>query len=446
MEKTAREHVVQMAEGRILIKGGRVIDPASGRDEVVDILIHEGRVMKMSSRIRSGKAEVLSAAGQWVLPGMIDLHVHFRDPGYEYKETILSGSRAAVAGGFTAAACMPNTDPVNDNPAVTRTILNKARRAGLIRVYPVGCITAGQQGEKMAEIGGLVDAGCCAISDDGRPVMNAGVMRRAMEYSRHFGVPVISHCEDLNLAEGGVIHEGVVSTRLGLRPIPASAEETMAARDITLCRQTGARLHLAHVSTRGTVELVRAAKEQGLPVTCEVTPHHLMLTDEAVTTFDTATKVNPPLRSPDDVSAVRDALRDGTVDAVATDHAPHGLHEKELEYDAAAFGMVGLETALPLVLKMVEEKVLPLGRAVEALTWNPARILGVSGGRIEVGEPADLTLVDPGIQFTVNPETFFTKGRSSPFRDWRLKGKVTATIVGGRVVFRDGFPVEPELM
>jgi len=429
---------------RLLIRGGRVIDPAAGRDAVVDLLVIDGSVAAVGPEAAAGvgDGEVIEAAGLWVLPGLIDLHVHLREPGYEYKETVLTGSRAAAAGGFTAVACMPNTDPPNDSAAVTRAILRKAEEAALVRVYPIGCITEGQKGQRMAEFGDLVTAGCRAVSDDGRPVMHAGVMRRALEYSRHFDIPVISHCEDLQLAGDGVAHEGAVATRLGLKPIPAAAEEAMVARDIVLARQTGARVHIAHVSTRGSVSLLAAAKAEGLPVTAEATPHHLTLTDEAIAGFDTATKVNPPLRSEADREALRRALAEGIIDAVATDHAPHGLADKDLEFDAAANGIVGLETALPLVLRLVAEGACSLHRAVDALTWRPARILGVPGGRLAPGDPADITLVDPEEAWTVDPDAFFSKGRNSPFRGWRLTGRVRATIVGGRTIFRDGAIVE----
>lgn len=430
-----------MTDTPLLIDGGRVVDPASGRDEVAGILVESGLIRKVGARIGAGrKPEIFDARGMLVLPGLIDLHAHLREPGLEYKETVLTGTRAAVAGGFTAVACMPNTDPVNDNSSVTRTILRKSEQAGLARVYPVGCITEGQRGERLAEIGSLVEAGCRAVSDDGRPVMNAAVMRRAMEYCRHFDIPLISHCEDLDLAGGGVMHEGTVSTRLGLKPLTAAAEETMVARDIILCRMTGVRLHLAHVSTRGTVELLAAAREEGLPVTSEVTPHHLVLTDEAVEGFDTCTKVNPPLRSKEDVESLRAALRDGIVDAVATDHAPHSPVEKEVDYCSAAFGLVGLETALSLLLRLVGDGVLSLERAAEAMTRVPADILGVPGGKIAVGQPADLTVVDPDARWTVEPGDFFSKGRNSPFAGWELPGRVVATFVGGRPVFRDGSP------
>jgi dihydroorotase len=425
-----------MADGALIIRGGRLVDPAAGRDETTDLLVEKGKVSRIGTvPVSGGKAREIDASGKWVLPGLVDLHVHLREPGYEYKETILSGTQAAAAGGFTSVACMPNTDPVNDNPAVTRTILEKAAAAAGVRVYPVGCLTAGQNGSTLAEIGSLVEAGCRAFSDDGHPVSHPGVMRRAMEYCRSFDVPVISHCEDRDLAGDGVMHEGAVSTRLGLPPLPAAAEEVMAARDIILCRLTGARLHLAHVSTRGTVRLIEAAREEGLAVTAEVTPHHLFLTDEAVAGFDTSTKVNPPLRAREDVEAVRAALRDGVIDIIATDHAPHSPVEKEVDYQSAAFGLVGLETALGLVLKLVHEGILPLTRAVQVLTAKPAEILGVPGGTLGEGEPADLIIVDPEAEWTVTPEDFLSKGRNTPFAGWKLRGRVERTFVAGRAVY-----------
>jgi len=425
-----------MADGALIIRGGRLVDPAAGRDETTDLLVEKGKVSRIGTvPVSGGKAREIDASGKWVLPGLVDLHVHLREPGYEYKETILSGTQAAAAGGFTSVACMPNTDPVNDNPAVTRTILEKAAAAAGVRVYPVGCLTAGQNGSTLAEIGSLVEAGCRAFSDDGHPVSHPGVMRRAMEYCRSFDVPVISHCEDRDLAGDGVMHEGAVSTRLGLPPLPSAAEEVMAARDIILCRLTGARLHLAHVSTRGTVRLIEAAREEGLAVTAEVTPHHLFLTDEAVAGFDTSTKVNPPLRAREDVEAVRAALRDGVIDIIATDHAPHSPVEKEVDYQSAAFGLVGLETALGLVLKLVHEGILPLTRAVQVLTAKPTEILGVPGGTLGEGEPADLIIVDPEAEWTVTPEDFLSKGRNTPFAGWKLRGRVERTFVAGRAVY-----------
>ncbi|HWR98799.1 MAG TPA: dihydroorotase [Candidatus Methanoperedens sp.] len=434
------------AVGQVVVRGGRLIDPAAGIDRVSDLLLAGGRVAALAEAAlpQAAGAEVIDARGLWVLPGLIDLHAHLREPGHEYKETVLTGTRAAVAGGFTAVACMPNTVPANDSAAVTRAILRKAAEAGLARVYPIGCITAGQRGERMAEYGDLVGAGCRAFSDDGRPVMDAGVMRRALEYSRHFDVAVISHCEDLHLAGDGVAHEGAVATRLGLKPIPAAAEEAMVAREVVLARQTGARVHIAHVSAAGSVAIIAAAKAEGLAVTAEATPHHFTLTDEALAGYDTATKVNPPLRPLADRTAVRRGLAEGIIDAIATDHAPHGTIDKELEFDAAASGMIGLETALPLALRLVAAGEVSLHRVVEALTWRPARILGVPGGRLAPGDPADVTLVDPEEEWPVEPDRFFSKSRNTPFAGWRLKGRVRATIVGGRVVFRDGAVIAVE--
>lgn len=419
-----------------LLKGGRVVDPAGARDGRAEILVEKGRIKRIGERLRPGKGvPVIDVRGRLVLPGLIDMHVHLREPGFEYKETVLTGTRAAAAGGFTAVASMPNTDPVNDDPSVTRYILKKAEAASLSRVYPVGCITSGQRGAELAEIGALVEAGCVAFSDDGRPVASSAVMRRAMEYCRHFDVPVIAHSEDLGLAGRGVMHEGAVSARIALEGIPAAAEEVMVARDIALCRLTGARLHVAHVSTAGTVELLRRAREEGLAVTAEVTPHHLFLTDEAVSSFDTVTKVNPPLRSSEDVEALRQGLREGVIDAVATDHAPHNSIEKDVDYNDAAFGMTGLETALPLVLRLVDEGVLEMSRAVEAMAAAPAAILGVDGGTLAAGAPADLTVVDMKEEWVVDPAAMLSRSRNTPFAGWKLKGRTTALFVDGRNVF-----------
>jgi dihydroorotase len=422
--------------GTFILKGGRIVDPASGRDGRADVLVAKGRIAKVGTRLRPGKGvPSVDARGKLVLPGLIDMHVHLREPGHEYKETVLTGTRAAAAGGFSAVACMPNTDPVNDDPSVTRYILRKAETAGLARVYPVGCITGGQEGERLAEIGALVEAGCVAVSDDGRPVASSAVMRRAMEYCRHFDIPVIAHSEDLSLAGKGVMHEGEVSARIALAGIPAAAEEVMIARDISLCRLTGSRLHIAHVSTAGSVELIARAKDEGLPVTAEVTPHHLFLTDEAVASFDTVTKVNPPLRSAADVEALRVALRDGVIDAVATDHAPHSSIEKDVDYNDAAFGMIGLETALPLVLRLVKEEVLGLSRAVEAMTKAPAAILGVDGGSLAPGVPADIAVVDEEQEWEVDPGTLYSKSRNTPFAGWKLRGRTALLYVDGLNLF-----------
>ena len=425
----------------IIIKDGHVIDPGriNGR---ADIVIENGKITAIGESVAkpydnktSPDLRVINAGGLLALPGFVDLHVHFREPGYEYKETIHSGVEAAVAGGFTSVCCMPNTNPVNDNQSVTELILDRARTAGLARVLPIGAITKGSRGEELAEIGELHKAGCVAISDDGLPVMNSLVMRRAMEYSLPFDVPVVDHCEDLNLAEGGCMHEGTVSTQLGLQGIPSAAEDVMVARNIELAQLTGARLHLAHVSTRGSVRMVREAKSRGVRVTAEACPHHFILTDEAVAGYNTAAKMNPPLRAWQDVLAIREGLKDGTIDAIATDHAPHATQEKQQEFAAAPNGVVGLETALPLTLSLVEEGLFSLERAVALLTSGPAKAFGFTAGTLTLGSPADVTLVDPAASWEVDPSRFKSKSRNTPFAGWKVKGRVTHTIVNGRLVF-----------
>jgi dihydroorotase len=407
-----------------------------------DLVIEKGVIAAVGEH--AGKAydkkaspdlRVIDARGALVVPGFIDLHVHLREPGYEYKETVLTGVASAVAGGFTTVCCMPNTSPVNDNQSVTELILDRARAAGLARVLPIGAITKGSKGEELAEIGELHRAGCIAISDDGRPVMNSQVMRRAMEYSRAFDAPVVDHCEDLGLSEGGCMHEGLISTRLGLQGVPAAAEEVMVARDLQLAELTGARLHLAHLSTRGSVRMVRDAKARGLRVTAEACPHHFILTDEAVMGYNTDAKMNPPLRTWQDVQALREGLRDGTIDAIATDHAPHAAQEKQREFAAAPNGVVGLETALSLTLSLVEENVLTMDRAVTLLSAGPARAFGISGGSLKVGERADVTVVDPAAVWEVDPAGLRSKSRNTPFAGWKVKGRAIYTIVGGRVAF-----------
>ncbi len=420
-----------------LIKGGKVIDPSTGREEEADILVEGGRITGVAPSITKEGIPVIEARGCWVVPGLIDIHVHFRDPGYEYKETIETGLAAAAAGGFTQVCCMANTLPVNDTGAITFYMVEKARKLGGPLLHPVGAITKGQKGESLAEIGDMVDQGAVAVSDDGNPVMNSEVMRRAMEYASHFNIPVVDHCEDKNLSDGGSIHEGEVSTRLGIKGIPAASEEVMVARDICLARQTGTRIHLQHLSSRGSVELVKWAKELGIPVTCEVTPHHLALTHHAVESYDTSTKVNPPLRTEEDREALIEALAQGIIDCVASDHAPHSLKEKDVEYDLAAFGISGVETALAIVLKLVHEgRITPL-RAVEAMSTVPARIMGLEGGSLKVGQPAHITIIDPEKVWKVEPEKMVSKGKNTPFAGWELKGKAVATMVEGRVVWRD---------
>ena len=424
-----------------LIRGGRVLDPASGLDELHDILI-EGSVIRGVGPTGSldsksdASTETIEAKGLWVVPGLIDLHTPLREPGEEYKETILSGSQAAAAGGFTSICCMPNTKPVNDNSAVTDFILRRAAEADLVRVFPVGAISQGQRGEVLAEYAELKEAGVIAISDDGQAVMNSQLMRRALEYSQVFDLPVISHAEDRDLADDGVMHEGLVSTRLGLKEIPSVAEDVMVFRDCSLAGLTGGRLHIAHLSSGGSVELIRQFKAFGVKVTAEATPHHFTLTDEALENFDTNLKVNPPIRSSKDLAAIHQGLADGTIDAIATDHAPHSTIEKDVEFDYAAFGMIGLETALPLTLRLVEQGILSPLEALSKLTCNPASILGVELGRLSSGLQADITLIDPLREFTVDVNQFRSKSKNSPFHGWNLKGCAVMVLRDGKVIFR----------
>ncbi len=425
---------------RILIEGGRVIDPANKVDDVLDVLIEDGRIAavgpKHSARDAAPPDRVLEAGGKVVCPGFVDLHVHLREPGREDKETVATGTRAAARGGFTSVCCMPNTHPVNDNQSVTEFILDRAKREGSVNVFPVGAITKGQQGEELAEIGELVRAGCVAISDDGRPVMNAEIMRRALEYASMFGVPVIQHAEDLHLTGKGVMHEGLVSTELGMRGIPAASEAIIVARDILLAELTGSHYHVAHITTAEALRLVRDAKGKGLRVTCEVCPHHFALTDEAVRTFSTNAKMSPPLRSARHLEALKVGLRDGTIDAIATDHAPHTIQEKEQEFDYAPNGIIGLETAFGLTMTMlVEGEVLTLSQAIARLTCEPARIFNLPKGTLSVGADADVTILDPAREWVVDVRRFASKSRNSPFHGWKLRGEVLATIVGGKVVW-----------
>ncbi|HEY6974006.1 MAG TPA: dihydroorotase [Nitrospiraceae bacterium] len=419
----------------ILIRGGQVIDP--GRlNAVADILIEDGKIAAVGRNLTAPRgATIIEAQDRLVLPGFVDLHVHFREPGFEYKETIQSGAAAAVAGGFTTVCCMPNTNPVNDNQAITEFILDRAREAGLANVLPIGAVTKGSEGKELAEIGDLRRAGCVAISDDGRPVMNSLVMRRAMEYALAFDVPVIDHCEDLHLAEGGCMNEGLVSTELGLPGIPAAAEDVMVARNVALAELTGARLHLAHISTQGSVRMVREAKSRGIKVTAEACPHHFTITEEVVRGYNTHAKMNPPLRTWKDVQAIKEGLRDGTIDAIATDHAPHATQEKQQGFTDAPFGIVGLETAWPLTFALVEEGILSVESAVERLSTAPAKAFGLSKGTLAVGADADVVVADPQESWEVDPAKFRSKSRNTPFAGWKVKGRIKTTIVGGRVVF-----------
>jgi len=432
---------------RLLVAGGTVVDPVAGRVAAGDVLVDGERIAATGApgTLEAGDAAVLDARGLLVLPGLVDMHVHLREPGYEYKETIQTGVAAALAGGFTSLACMANTEPVNDSAAVTQYILDRARIAQGARVYPIGALSQGLKGERLAEIGEMHRSGIVGVSDDGRPVIDAALMRRALEYSSMFGLPVIAHEEEPHLAAGGAMNEGMTALRLGLRGIPAAAEEVMIARDLALARLTGGRLHVAHVSTRGAVALLREAKAQGLPVTAEVTPHHLFLTEEAVEGYGTNAKMAPPLRTKADVAALRAALADGTIDAIATDHAPHHHDEKEVEFDLAANGVVGLETALPLALRLVAEGVLDLPTLVARMTVGPARILKLPAGTLAPGAAADLTLVDPERRWRVEARAFRSKGRNTPFEGWDMTGRAVAVLVGGRLVHDERPATAPAL-
>lgn len=422
---------------KLIIKNGRVLDPASGRDAEENLYVQAERICEPFQP--DAETEVLDAAGKLVTPGLVDMHVHLREPGYEYKETVATGTAAAARGGFTAVACMPNTEPVIDNPVLVEFINKQAANEGVVRVYPVGAVTRGSGGRELAELAGMRKAGAVAFSDDGRPVADAGLMRRAMQYIKMLGAAVVSHCEDKGLAGDGVMHEGPYATMLGLKGIPASAEEVMVARDIILAAETGCALHIAHVSTAGSVALVREAKRRGLPVTAEATPHHFTLTDRDVADFDTNAKVNPPLRGEADVQAVREGLADGTIDAIATDHAPHSYDEKNVEFDLAPFGLVGLETAVGLVwTELVHPGILTPLQAVEKLSLKPTCILGVRGGTLAVGAPADITIIDPEMEETVDPASFASKSRNTPFAGRRLKGLPVMTMVAGEIKYRRG--------
>jgi len=425
---------------RLLLKGGRVVDPEQRLDAARDVLIEDGVVARVGTKLSARGAEVVSVKGRIVCPGFIDLHVHLREPGREDKETIATGTRAAAAGGFTAVCAMPNTDPVNDNSGITRFIVDKARSEGAVRVYPIGAITRGSRGEELAEYGDLKEAGCVAVSDDGRPVASARVMRRALEYARAFDLSVIDHCEEPALSERAVMNEGPVATLLGLRGAPAAAEAIVVERDVQLAELTGGRLHVAHLSTAASAEAVRRAKARGVRVTAEATPHHLLLTDQVVkdSGYDASTKMNPPLRSEADRQAVVEALRDGTIDAIATDHAPHTVDDKKVEYDQAAFGVVGLETAVSLCLdRLVGPGLLSLPQLVARLSPGPARALGLPGGTLAPGSPADVTILDLDRRRKVDPARFESKGRNTPFEGWTLKGAAVMTIVAGRVVWQE---------
>jgi dihydroorotase len=425
---------------KLLITNGRMVDPANRLNNILDLLIVDGKIAKVGAKLLESlgtakDSQIIDASGKLVLPGLIDLHTHLREPGFEYKETIKTGTAAAAAGGFTTICVMPNTNPVNDNQSVTEFIMDKARKEGMVNVCPIGAITKGSLGQELAEIAELKAAGCVAVSDDGRPVMNSEMMRRAMEYAKTFDLPVIDHCEDLSLSEGGVMHEGRISTQLGLKGIPAASEEVIVARDLILAQQTGAHLHLAHISTSGSVRMIREAKTRFLRVTAEACPHHFTLTHEALMEFDANKKMNPPLRTKADVEAVIQGLRDGTLDAVATDHAPHAPEEKLQELESAPFGIIGLETAWPLAYALVTTGMLSLEEVVAKLTVNAARIIKSDRGTLSEGAVADVTIIDPDETWVVDSDELQSKSRNTPFVGWKMKGRVQKTIVGGKMVW-----------
>jgi dihydroorotase len=420
----------------LLIKGGRVIDPSQKLDDTLDLLVENGVISEIGKGLKAPVgAEIIDAAGKYVVPGLVDMHVHLRDPGLEYKEDIISGTRAAAAGGFTSIVCMPNTKPVIDNKAIASYIINKAKVEGFANVFPVGSITYGLNGERMSEMGELKEAGCVAVSDDGKPVNNPELMRRALEYARGMGIMVITHAEELSLVGSGVMNEGFTSTEIGLKGIPRIAEDIATARDVMLAEYTNSPIHIAHVSTSGSVRIIREAKARGVQVTCETAPHYFTLTDDAVRGYNTNAKMNPPLREAADVAAVKAGLSDGTIDAIATDHAPHHLDEKDMEFDVAMNGIIGLETSLPLSLKLVEEGVLSLGLLVEKMSVNPSKILSLNRGTLKAGSIADITVIDPLAEWMVDPDKLASKSKNSPFLGWSVTGAASATILAGKVVY-----------
>lgn len=421
----------------LLIKNGRLIDPHNGLDGKFDLLVEDGLVSQIASDIKPEKnIEVIDASGMLVVPGLIDIHVHLRDPGLEYKEDIISGSQAAVAGGFTSICCMPNTKPVIDNKTVASYIINKAKSDGLCNVFPIGAITHGSNGERLAEMGELKESGCVAVSDDGRPVLSPELMRRALEYARGMGIMVISHAEDIALVGEGVMNEGYTSTELGLKGIPSVAEDIATARDVMLAEYTHSPIHIAHVSTKGSLQIIRDAKSRGVMVTCETAPHYFTLTDDAVRGYNTNAKMNPPLREAADLAAIKSALADGTIDCIATDHAPHHSDEKDVEFNFALNGIIGLETSLPLSLKLVEEGVLTINQLIEKMSLKPSEILGLDRGTLSVGKPADITIIDQNAEWKVEAEQLRSKSRNTPWLGETMKGQAVMTIVAGKLVYK----------
>lgn len=423
---------------KLLIKNGHVVDAKTGRNEICDILVINGKIVELSGRIDDDGCEVIDATGKHVLPGLIDAHCHLRDPGHEYKEDIVSGAKSAAAGGFTSVACMPNTNPAADNESVIKYITNRARQEACVNVYPIGAVTKGRNGMEIAEIGELKYAGAVALSDDGSPVLSSSLMKKALLYASMFDMIIISHCEDTDLAEEGVMNEGYFSSIMGLKGIPAAAEETMVARDLILSGYLGIPLHIAHVSTALSVELIRDAKKRGVNVTCETCPHYFSLTEETCEGYNTNAKVNPPLRTANDVKAIIEGIADDTIDIIATDHAPHHADEKNVEFCLAASGMVGFETAVPLALtKLVKPGIITLSKMVEKMSLNPAKLFNINKGSIEVGSAADITIIDAGEEITIEVNKFRSKSKNSPFGGMKLYGSVRGTIVNGRPVFPD---------
>jgi dihydroorotase len=421
---------------QLLIKGGRVIDPSQGIDDNLDVVVENGKVKEIGKGLSApAGAETVDASGKYVVPGLIDMHVHLRDPGLEYKEDIVSGTRAAVAGGFTSLACMPNTKPAIDNEAVASYIITKAKTKGFCNVFPVGTITQGMGGDRLSEMGELKEAGCVAVSDDGKPVSSSELMRRALEYDNGMGILVISNAEELGLGVEGVMNEGFTSTELGLKGIPRVAEDIATAREIMLAEYVGAPVHIAHVSTAGSVRIIREAKARGVRVTCETAPHYFTLTDDAVRGYNTNAKMNPPLREETDLAAIKQGLKDGAIDCIATDHAPHHLDEKDLEFNEAMNGIIGLETSLPLSLGLVREGVLTIQQLVEKMSCNPSKILGIDRGTLKVGSVADITVIDPDATWTVQAEQLASKSKNSPWLGETMTGAAAATIVSGNIVF-----------